>query len=307
MQAHALDLAADAIELESALLRHLDGADAEPLGGAVEHSAGLHVSDAGRIYIRCLGRPEFRARHGDGEVRLARGVHIVAVAASHRAVFGIHYLHLESQSGIQRTARAHSHIEHRIAILHLAGPDERLPRVDPVVARGDELHWAVDACAGIPARALFQVLQMHLEQVLARLHQRGDIHAEGIVAVGPLAGELPVEVNLRLGHRAVEQQFGMLAALGDGDGSAVVALADPGQGAASARLLGSLGLAVLLDGHTLQVPLLVERPGYRPVVRHAHRLPRLLVATELPVVFQCCFLSRRLRRGSHRSRQQHCQ
>ena len=93
------------------------------------------------------------------------------------------------------------------------------------------------------------------------------------------------------GHRAIKQQFCMWAVFRDTDGALVVSFANPGQSTRTAALLGSFGLAILLDGNTLQIPLLVKRTRDGPVVRHAYRLPRLFVVRKTPVVTQNNLLS----------------
>ena len=93
----------------------------------------------------------------------------------------------------------------------------------------DERHRAINACPRIPARALFQVLQTDFQQVVASLHERRDIYPEGVVAVSPETRFLAVDINRGFCHGSVEQQFGMLRASGNVEGTFVVALANPGQ------------------------------------------------------------------------------
>ena len=158
--------------------------------------------------------------------------------------------------------------------------DGDAPVIDACLLRGeDERHGAVDTRTWIPARALLQVLQVDLQQVLPRLHEGGNIHSEGIVTVCPVTCLLTIDANRRLGHRTVEEQLGMTAeSRRNVERALVVPLANPRQGTRASALLRGLRLAVLLDGHFLQIPFLVERPADCPVVGHAHRLPRLLIA-----------------------------
>ena len=62
-----------------------------------------------------------------------------------------------------------------------------------------------------------------------------------------------------------------------------VALPYPWQRARPSALFRFLALAVLLYGHHLQVPFLVERPLDGPIVGHGDRLPVYAVARELPI------------------------
>ena len=66
------------------------------------------------------------------------------------------------------------------------------------LGRKKEFHGAVDACTRIPPTALLHVLQTHLQQVLARLYELGDVDAEGIVAISPTACPLAVDRHYRL-------------------------------------------------------------------------------------------------------------
>ena len=149
---------------------------------------------------------------------------------SHETALGIAQFHFEAQTGVERAATAYGDFHRGLVGTELGGADEGLPGVDPVIASGDEGDRAVDARSGIPARALFDILQIDLEQIVASLHVGGDIHAEGIVAIGPVACLLTIEADGGFGHGAIEEEFGMGAACRDGDGALVVPLANPGQG-----------------------------------------------------------------------------
>ena len=55
---------------------------------------------------------------------------------------------------------------------------------------------------------------MNLYQIaLAKLDERSDVDAEGIVAVSPLASLLAIHANHRLAHGTIENEDGTLVAL----------------------------------------------------------------------------------------------
>ena len=69
---------------------------------------------------------------------------------------------------------------------------------------------------------------MHFELIRASLHIGRDIHAEGIIAIGPIACFLTIQVDGGLGHGTIEEEFGMGATLGNLDGATIEAFANPG-------------------------------------------------------------------------------
>ena len=124
---------------------------------------------------------------------------------------------------------------------------------------------------------------MHLYQVLTYFNIRSDIYAEGIIAVSPIACTFSVYEDCRFAHRTVEVKHGVRQ-LGNVNPTTIMSLAYPGQGTRTARLLCSLLLAVLLNGHALQVPFLVERSVNSPVVRYADLLPVFSITGKFPIL-----------------------
>ena len=150
-------------------------------------------------------------------------------------------------------------------------------------------HLAVKPRARIPARRLRPVLQQHGEFVPARMQGVGDLAPEGAVTVGPEADLAAVDQHAGLAHRAVEQQH--ITPVSDRINMQcppVSPLADIGQSARASRLDGRGRLAVLNDGHLLQVVLARERPRDGPVMGYLHLppsvgAPDVVVVAELPV------------------------
>ena len=134
---------------------------------------------------------------------------------------------------------------------------------------------------------------------------------EGIVAAGPEASFLPVDVDACLAHGAVEHERHLLARRSVERG-AIPPHPHIGQSARAARLHRGSCLEVLRHGHILQVVATVEGTVDGPVVGYAHGFPSGVVKLRLhgighvvlrksPVLFQ-----QRLRAllGGHRPGQQ---
>ena len=99
---------------------------------------------------------------------------------------------------------------------------------------------------------------------------------EGIVAAGPEAGFLPVDVNARLAHSAVKDERHLLARRSVERG-AIPPHSYVGKTARSACLHRSGRLEVLRHSHILQVVAAVEGAVDSPVVGHGDRLPLRVV------------------------------
>ena len=134
--------------------------------------------------------------------------------------------------------------------------DEGAPGNDVGVAGGDEADLAVDARAGIPARCgLLRIVHSHRDDVLAGMQMRRQFIVEADIAIGPVAEQLAVQVDVAVGHYAVEddehaaRRGGRGVGGGNGEGLAVPADAGGRKGAGAAR------------GRVL-----LEWPGDRPVV-----------------------------------------
>ena len=125
---------------------------------------------------------------------------------------------------------------------------------------------------------------MNLHKILlaTKLHVWGDVDAEGIVAVSPLACLLAIHEDGGLAHRTIEYQDGTLVALWQGEVHAILTLAYPRKRTRTTRLLRFLLLAILFDGNHLEVPFPVEWSGDSPVMRHLHLCPRLAITREIP-------------------------
>ena len=93
--------------------------------------------------------------------------------------------------------------------------DECAPGNDVGVAGGDEADLAVDASAGIPARCgLLRIVDAHGDDVVAGVQMRGKFVRKADVAVGPVAEEFAVEVNIAVGHDSVEDDEGAVRGSG---------------------------------------------------------------------------------------------
>ncbi len=89
--------------------------------------------------------------------------------------------------------------------------DEGSPWCDVDGAGGDEADVAVDAGAGVPAGGgLLGVVDADGDDVFAGVEVRGEVVVEADVAVGAVAEEFAVAVDVGVGHDAVEGDVGAL-------------------------------------------------------------------------------------------------
>ena len=73
----------------------------------------------------------------------------------------------------------------------------------------NQVHVAVEAGAGVPARGFGLVLQAHGQRVAAiGLQKIGDVEGKRVVAVGPGTHFPAVHENVRVAHGPVEEQHG---------------------------------------------------------------------------------------------------
>ena len=151
VQTHALELARNAIELESAFLRATDGTDAEGLREGIERSFALLIADAGFIKIRCLGCPEVGVRYLERQFGGSEEIELAVVALGHDAPLSVEDIDLEGELLIVLATGTYADIDHSLGRGYLARADKGLPRVEPMVASGDERDGAVDACTRVPA------------------------------------------------------------------------------------------------------------------------------------------------------------
>ena len=87
--------------------------------------------------------------------------------------------------------------------------DEGAPGGDVDVAGGDEADLAVDAGAGVPAGGgLLRVVDADGDDVFAGVEVGGEVVVEADVAVGAVAEEFAVAVDVGVGHDAVEGDEG---------------------------------------------------------------------------------------------------
>ena len=148
--------------------------------------------------------------------------------------------------------------------------------------RGHDAHVAVQARTRIPARRLGAVLQSHGQYVrpTVLIYIRCNVAMEGIVAAGPEASFLPVDVDARLAHGAVEHERHLLARRSVERGT-IPPHSHVGQAARTTCLHRSSRLEVLRHGHILQVVATVEGTVDGPVVGYGDRLPLRVVKLRL--------------------------
>ena len=76
-------------------------------------------------------------------------------------------------------------------------------------------YFAVDSRPGIPSRAVIASINIHRDYIVgAEFHKWGRIDAERHITIIPFAGQLPVDINLRKRHYAVEIKIYAFARVG---------------------------------------------------------------------------------------------
>ena len=293
--AHPFELQRFAVKEEAFALAHLDGADTE--GGGIfvfQFVALIDLRNRG-VEVGCLGTPHGRIFN---DKLLLEGV-VVEVVAAH--ALG----HQGLAAGVDNRGLDHI-VAHRfplrhlprsflldlgIAVVQVGGDDLRTPHRHMSLVGHQQMHVAVEAGSGIPARALGEVLEPYGQRVaLARTQVGRGVEKEGVVSVGPVASLLSVDVDPGVAHGAVEYQRILFALdrLGHVERTAVPAGTHEGQTARAAGMLHGLFLAVLDDSRVLLVVIDTEGSVDGPVVGNADRLPLRVVELrilELRVVF----------------------
>ena len=284
--AHALDLAPLAVEIEALVGNQREGADAEAGLVLVQHGLVIRVQQPGLGAVEdgMFRRPGLR----DGDAHLLR----------HRAVcLLVQSDAIASVGSPDGCSHPHAFPESRYLEFQLhrrlfgrqfCRPDARAPNGDMGFVGLDQVHVAVEAGAGVPARAVGQVFEADFQQVVLAVgvHERCHVGVEGVVAVGPFGHVPAVDAHLRLAHGAVEEQgHGVFSGLEvrHVKASAVPAFPHIRQAAGAAGMFGDAGFEVLGHLHGLEVVVAVEGAFDGPVVRHGHLRPCLAVAAEFPL------------------------
>ena len=273
--ADTLELGELAVEEEALLGDIFDGADAEAGVIVVELSAVDTQCGTGGVEGRRRGAPELGGAdkeilcellavgmiyRGVGGHDLALGVENVGGHGDLLALCGSVNLHLEAHRGI--------------LLAHLGSGDVGAPGGDMQTRGVDHMDVAVEARAGIPAGGFLEILEVYLEEILARLDVIAEIDVKRVVSVWPEGYLLAVDLDMGVAHGSVkDERHGTSGGVGHLECGAVRALADEWESAGAACLLGLLGLAVLLHGHGLEVVGAVKGAIYGPVVGHTHGLP----------------------------------
>ena len=69
------------------------------------------------------------------------------------------------------------------------------------------MYIAIEPSAGIPATALVLILQTYGEGIgFPWADEGGDVEGEGIVAIGPVADLLTVDIDTGVAHRPIEAE-----------------------------------------------------------------------------------------------------
>ena len=196
---------------------------------------------------------------------------------------------------------------------HLRAPDRHVHLVSH-----NHMDVPVQTRSGIPARGFREIVEPHCQHVVAPvgIHVFGNVIVEGHIAVGPVADELSVEVDLRAAHRAVEEYLDAFPGriVRDVEAYPVPACSGVGETSGASGLEGGLRLVVLCYRHDLGVVAGVEGAVNGPVVGNGDVLPAAVVevaaaeisvgASESPAFLKQEFLPRALSECERRREQQ---
>ena len=272
VQTDTLQLSGNAIELETIILGYGNGADTGLQGLHISHLLSFISGKFYLIEVRRFRRPELRIRHLQSSLDFRIGTCDSLLGNLLASLIQQGYDGLARLTSLSFQQRIYFYFG--FLLISLQGTDEGIPGREVLVAVKFHGHRTVKTAAWIPSAAFLYIVEMNLYQIaLAKLDERSDVNAEGIIAVSPLASLLAIHANHRLAHGTIEYEDGTLVALRSCPFHLIHALAYPRQRTRTARLLCLFLFAILLDGHHLQVPLLVERTRDSPIVRHGDLRP----------------------------------
>ena len=188
---------------------------------------------------------------------------------------------------LQRTASERAHpcdactdIHIGVACLGCGGLDLCAPERDVDGGGDGEVHVAVEPCARVPAAALVLVLQADSKRVAcAGTNVWGDVEGKRVVAIGPVADLLAVDVDAGVAHRAIEaeEDTAITEVLRDVQAAAVPANPYEGKATGTTSMLHSFLLTILCDSQVLLVVLKAKGPVDRPVVGDGDTAPLAVV------------------------------
>ena len=231
VQAHALDLARHAVELETVILCHTHGAYAHLLTCLVDDLLVAVETCHERVEIRLLGRPQLRILDIEAEHGVTLGIEVAITLLCHHLAVGTKEQCLHGER-LVHTLNVAAHAHHGFAVANALCAEPAAPRVEmSLIGGGDKRHRTIQAATRIPSRALLAVVQAHADLVFSFLKIGACVDTEGVIAIGPMACQLAVDVDMRVGHGAVKLEHGGLWHALQVDRGLIEAAADPWQGA----------------------------------------------------------------------------
>ena len=285
VEASALELQLTAVEEEAFARLQLDGADTEGRGVAVDDSRAVGEGDGVLIEVGLVDVPELGSR--DVEARAIDAVCSLAGEAlralSDDLTLGREDLRLDAQRATGEVAKASDLRLYGYVGLVSADRrrlDARAPERDVGGGGDGEVHVAVEPCARVPAAALVLVLQTDGERVAcAGTNVWGDIEGKRVVAIGPVADLLAVDVDAGVAHRTIEaeEDTTITEVLGDVQAAAVPASPYEGKATGTTSMLHSFLLTILCDSQMLLVVLKAKGPVDRPVVGDGDTAPLAVI------------------------------
>ena len=167
MQAHAFNLAALAVELETAFLAERDSADTHLLRLTVNLQSLVAQCRRGCVQVRILGRPQRGQIHLERHSEMPHPIR-ACFSASHRSSHSIQEGELQFKVIIDHSCRIQLMLnpQSRLLPVDAQSADVESPCVKGILLAGHhQFHGTIDACARIPSVALLLVLQTHFQRV----------------------------------------------------------------------------------------------------------------------------------------------
>ena len=168
------------------------------------------------------------------------------------------------------------HVDSGKSLFHHRSSHYSAPHRNVYIFINDQMYVTVKSRPRIPTGRFRFVLQTHGKRVhFIRFQIRGSIYKEGVIAIGPIARFLPIDIDTGMAHGAVEHQGSLFPCHGSRslEIQAIPSHTDKRQASGTSGMFHRLFLPILGNGHVLLVVVDAERTVDSPIMRHCHRLP----------------------------------
>ena len=212
VQADTLDLAGNAIELETIILGYRDGTDTGLQGLDISHLLSLISGQLHLIEIRRFRRPELRICYLQGSLDFWSSTldGLLSYLSTFLIKQGDDCLARLTYLSIQKSI----YLYFSFLSVGFQSTHESIPGREVFIAIQFNRYRTVKTATRIPSATLLYIIKMYLYQIiLAKLDKRSDVDTESIVTICPLASFLSIYGDYRLAHGTIENQDGTLVTL----------------------------------------------------------------------------------------------